>query len=80
MTDPQRYLAIYLAPLPPGPRAMRPLVQAPAIDAGHCYFAGDQHAKQFSLPQLFTAGVECGHTEARTELKRRVAKWPETKR
>ena len=75
MTDPQRYLAIYLAPLPPGPRAVRPLAQAPAIDAGHCYFASDKHAKQLSLPQLFTAGVECGHTEARTELKRRVAKF-----
>ena len=25
-----------------------------------------------TLPQLFTAGVECGHTEARVELKRRV--------
>ncbi|MEO8739689.1 MAG: glycosyltransferase [Casimicrobiaceae bacterium] len=75
MIDPQRYLAIYLAPLPPGARALRSATQAPAIDAAHCYFASDRHAKQFSLPELFTAGVECGHTEARTELKRRVAKF-----
>jgi high-affinity K+ transport system ATPase subunit B len=24
------------------------------VDATHCYFATDKHAKQFSLPQLFT--------------------------
>ena len=73
MTDPKRYLAIYLAPLPPGPRATRTSAQVPDVDTRHCYFAAHKHAKQFSLPQLFTAGVECGHTEARTELKRRVA-------
>ena len=25
-----------------------------------------------SLPQLFTAGVECGHTAARVELKHQI--------
>jgi hypothetical protein len=32
MTDPQRYLAIYLAPLPPGGRARRQLAEPPARD------------------------------------------------
>jgi len=73
VTEPQRYLAIYLKPLPPGSRAVRPLAPVPALEARHCYFAGDKDAKQYSLPQLFSAGVECGHTEARIELKRRVA-------
>ncbi len=72
MTDPQRYREIYLAALPPGPRAIRP---APAaLDERHFYLDGaKRESQQFSLPQLYVAGVECGHLEARTELKRRIA-------
>jgi O-antigen biosynthesis protein len=74
MTDSQRYLALYLAPLPPGSRARRQLAEVPALDPERCYLsAGEQDAPQLSLPQLFTAGVECGHAEARAELKRRIA-------
>ena len=74
MIDPQRYLAIYLAPLPPGPRASRQLEHPPALDPRHCYPPGsDASSRYMSLPQLFTAAVECGHAEARAELKRRVA-------
>jgi GT2 family glycosyltransferase/glycosyltransferase involved in cell wall biosynthesis len=72
--DQQRYLATYLAPLPPGPRALRQLEQMPMLDPRHCYLGGEgAEAKPMTLPQLFTAAVECGHAEARAELKRRVA-------
>jgi GT2 family glycosyltransferase/glycosyltransferase involved in cell wall biosynthesis len=73
MTDPQRYQAIYLAALPPGPRAIRNALP-PLLDAKHFYLpAGAREAPQLSLPQLYIAGVECGNEEARLELKRRVA-------
>jgi hypothetical protein len=72
MTDPQRYLATYLAPLPALPRTRSPTVPLP-LDARHWYLAVDPIAdEQIPLPQLFSAGVECGHGEARAELKRRV--------
>jgi O-antigen biosynthesis protein len=72
VSDPQRYREIYLAALPPGPRATRPV--PPTLDARHFHLdEGKRQSQQFSLPQLYVAGVECGHLEARTELKRRVA-------
>ncbi len=72
MTDPQRYQAIYLAALPSGPRATRRDLPPP-LDARHYYFeTGKRGEPQFSLPQLYVAGVECGNEEARMELKRRV--------
>jgi len=70
--DQQRYLAIYLAPLPPGPRAPRRLEEPPALDSRHCYLGDEATEAAMTLPQLFTAAVECGHAEARAELKRRV--------
>ena len=45
----------------------------PVLDRRHCYLAADEiEVPPLSLPRLFAAGVECGHTEAREELKRRV--------
>jgi O-antigen biosynthesis protein len=74
VTDPQRYLAQYLAVLPPAPRRVQPLARAPALDARHWYPAANRRAApSLSLPQLYVSGVECGITEARTELRRRVA-------
>ena len=72
MTDPQRYLATYLAPLLTSRRA-RSAGVPPPIDARHWYLAEPIGDERVPLPQLFTAGVECGYGEARAELKRRVA-------
>jgi len=75
MTEPQRYAATYLAPLPPFPRTRRELAEAPSLDPRHCY-SGDSETTlepELTLPQLFVAGVQCGHTEARKELERRIA-------
>jgi len=73
MTDPERYLATYLAPLPASPRTRSPAV-LPPIDARHWYFAaGPIEQPPVPLQQLFSAGVESGYGEARTELRRRVA-------
>src|ERR1700687_5495413 len=74
VTDKERYLATYLAPLPALPRRRSPDAAPPPLAARHCYLAAAPSAdQQMSMPQLFTAGVECGHGEARDELKRRVA-------
>jgi O-antigen biosynthesis protein len=74
VTDPQRYLATYLAPLPALPRVRAADVALPPLDARHWYLAADPIAdRRMSMSQLFSAGVECGHSEAQAELKRRVA-------
>jgi GT2 family glycosyltransferase len=74
MTDVETYLAQYLAPLPVQPRTRGQLVAPPVIDARYCYLPeGQTEAHDLSLLQLYTGGVECGHTEARAELKRRVS-------
>ena len=74
MTDPERYLATYLAPLPALPRVRAAAVSPPPVDERHWYPGAAAGANdQMSLTQLFRAGVECGHGEARAELKRRVA-------
>jgi hypothetical protein len=72
MTDPRRYHAIYLAALPSGLRTAR--VAPPlGLDAKHFYPPTAKRAvPQFSLPQLYVAGIDCGNAEAREELKRRV--------
>ena len=73
MTDIDTYRDLYLAPLPARP-ARGPRVTAPGIDARYCYLeARPTQANELSLSELYNAGVECGHTEARVELKRRVA-------
>jgi len=72
MMEPARYLALYLGPV--APTAPRGDVVLPALELRHWYLAeGEVEQPPLSLPQLFSAGVECGHTEARAELKRRVA-------
>jgi len=70
--DPARYLALYLQPLErDAPRAGA--AQLPPIEIRHWYLAeGEVETPPLSLPALFSAAVECGHTEARAELKRRV--------
>jgi O-antigen biosynthesis protein len=72
--DPSRYIALYLAPLLATPRSRHTGVDVPKLDAHHFYLAeGRVETPRLSLPQLYNAGVDCGHTEARFELKRRVA-------
>ncbi len=74
MTDPQRYLAIYLAPLATRVRKRRDPAALSALDLRHWSMPeGHPVAEGLSLPQLFTAGVDGGNAEARSELKRRVA-------
>jgi GT2 family glycosyltransferase len=72
MTDVEAYRDRYLAPLP-ARRARGQLAAPPAIEARHCYPPAESGAKALSLSELYTAGVDCGHTEAREELGRRVA-------
>ena len=71
--DPARYLAMYAAPLPAGGRVRRAVPPLPELDDRHFYLARTIEQPPLTLPQLFAAGVECGHMEARVELKRRVA-------
>jgi GT2 family glycosyltransferase/glycosyltransferase involved in cell wall biosynthesis len=71
--DIARYRKLYLAPLAAGPRAdVRPGA-LPALDERHFYLKeGDVEVVPLSLPQLYVAGVECGHTAARGELKHQI--------
>ena len=71
--DPLRYVALYVAALPAGLRARRPMPVLPALVDRHFHMDRNVEQPPLTLPQLYTAGVECGHTEARQELKRRVA-------
>jgi hypothetical protein len=74
MTDVETYLAQYLAPLTRRPRARGKLAAPPDIDARYFYLPdGQAEVRDVSLLQLYTGGVECGHTGARAELKRRVS-------
>ena len=70
MTDPQRYLAIYLAPLTARRDARERRV--PSLDPRHWSPPAAASAKPLSLPELFLAGVDCGNAEARSELRRRL--------
>jgi GT2 family glycosyltransferase/glycosyltransferase involved in cell wall biosynthesis len=73
VTDYERYRALYLAPLEAGVRPPPPPVGSPVLDL-RCYYmpAGQSERPELSLPELYTSGVECGHREARAELKRRI--------
>ena len=74
VTDSQRYLSHYLAALPAGPRRTQQLARPPALDDHYWYLSGGgPGAPHLTLPQLYVSGVECGITEARLELRRRVA-------
>lgn len=73
MTDFDAYRDLYLAPLP-ATRAAPATLAPPSLEAHHCYPPeGQSETPERSLRELYTAGVECGHAEARAELKRRIA-------
>jgi O-antigen biosynthesis protein len=73
VTDFDTYRDLYLAPLP-AKRSAHATVAPPSLEPRHCYLPeGEAEAPERSLGELYTAGVECGHTEARSELKRRIA-------
>ncbi len=72
--NPAQYVGKYLASLPAGLRGTRSAGNLPPLHEGNFYLAeGQVEAPPLSLGQLFSAGVDCGHTEARNELKRQVA-------
>jgi O-antigen biosynthesis protein len=71
--DPAKYISRYLEPVPAGSRGPRRIELPMVLNVGHFYLSeGRVEAPPMTLPQLFSAGVDCGHTEARVELKRRV--------
>ena len=72
--EPARYLALYAAALPAAkPRARRAAGRLPPLGRRNFHLRrGPVDSTPLTLPQLFTAGVECGHTEARVELKHRI--------
>ena len=69
--DTDRYFALYAAAMPSGARARRPLPALPPLAERH-FKSVDVETPELTLPQLYSAGVECGHQEARLQLKRRV--------
>ncbi len=74
MTEVEIYRERYLAPLGGRSPTRGPVASPPVIEARHCYLPeGQSRSVELSLAQLYTAGVECGHDEARAELKRRIA-------
>jgi O-antigen biosynthesis protein len=71
--DSGQYVGLYLAAVHEGPRGPRPAGNFPELGERHFYLAeGYTETSPLTLTQLFSAGVDCGHTEARNELKRRV--------
>jgi GT2 family glycosyltransferase/glycosyltransferase involved in cell wall biosynthesis len=72
--DPSRYLDRYLEPMAGRSRPRAGTAEIPALDLHHFYPepARQIEAPDLTLGQLYTAGVDCGHNEARAELKRRV--------
>src|SRR5262245_7625666 len=72
--DPTLYLERYLEPLGKAQRTRRARAELPALAMQH-FYPDAQHADappDLTLGELYAAGVECGHAEAREELKRRV--------
>jgi len=68
-----RYFALYAVAIPPGARARRALPALPALEERHFRArARSADTPDLTLPQLYSAGVECGHNEARLQLKRRL--------
>jgi GT2 family glycosyltransferase/glycosyltransferase involved in cell wall biosynthesis len=69
--EPSRYLALYLAPIAPVPPSAD--ASPPNLEQRNWYLdAHEVESPPMSLPELYRAGVECGHTGARVELRRRV--------
>ncbi|HEY3179061.1 MAG TPA: glycosyltransferase [Casimicrobiaceae bacterium] len=72
--DTNRYFALYAAAIPAGARPRRPPPKLPPLAERHFGMPlGSAATTEMTLPQLYSVGVECGHTEARRELKRRLA-------
>ena len=68
----RQYVGLYLNAVHEGPRGPRPPSNFPELGERHFYLAeGYTETSPLTLTQLFSAGVDCGHTEARNELKRR---------
>ena len=74
MSPAKSYVSLYLAPIPAGPRRQQGVPEALGLADKH-YLPPNApvESAELSLARLFSAGVECGQTEARVELKRRVA-------
>jgi hypothetical protein len=70
--DPLRYAALYTAALPRARARAAPRRPCRCSATGTSIRPRDRPAAPHAA-QLYVAGVECGHTEARQELKRRVA-------
>jgi len=71
--DIARYRKLYLAPIAPVPRDHEATEALPALGEQNFYLKkGEVEVVPLSLPQLFVAGVECGHTAARGELKHQI--------
>ena len=68
--DPDRYVALYAAPLPTLKQAVgEPL---PSLAVHHFAPVASPHTAARSLRELYVAGALCGHAEARAELGRRI--------
>jgi len=70
--DPERYLALYVEPLPAVRPARDEAVPLPPLEARHFVPVVASHEAPLTLRALYTAGALCGHTGARAELGRRV--------
>ena len=71
--EPNRYFALYSVALAKGARPRRALPTLPMLGDQHFQApAANAEPPDLPLPQLYRAGVECGHRESRLELKRRV--------
>jgi GT2 family glycosyltransferase/glycosyltransferase involved in cell wall biosynthesis len=71
--DIARYRKLYLAPIAPGPRVPASPETMPPLDERNFYLReGEVEVVPLSLPELYVAGVECGHTAARGELKHQI--------
>ena len=68
--EPDRYVALYAAPLPSAKPALNgPL---PSLAAHHFVPVAPPAAAPLPLRELYIAGALCGHVEARAELGRRI--------
>ena len=70
MSDPQRYVERYIAPLP---QKRAPRADVADFVARHFVPDSADVGPALTLSELFEAGALCGHAEARAELGRRVA-------
>jgi len=71
--DPDRYRALYLAPLPATKAPIRDADSLPDLAARHFTPRAAASTAPLTLVELYRAGALCGHAESRAELGRRVA-------